>query len=79
MAAGAFLVLPAVRRTRLGIVHPSVAWLALHAVFFGAGAAILAAAGAIDPAAAWYVAGAALATALGVAASDRLARAAHRP
>ena len=29
------LVLPAVRRTRLGIVHPAIVWLALHAVFFG--------------------------------------------
>ncbi len=57
------LVLPAVRRTGLGIVHPAIAWLALHAVFFGAGAAILAATGAIDPGAAWYVAGAALAMA----------------
>lgn len=68
------LVLPAVRRTRLGIVHPAIAWLALHAVFFGAGAAILAANGTIDPGPAWYVAGAALATASGVLVSDRLAR-----
>ena len=45
LATGALLVLPTVRRTGLGIVHPSLAWLALHAVFFGAGAAILAAAG----------------------------------
>ena len=68
------LVLPAVRRTRLGIVHPAIAWLALHAVFFGAGAAILAANGTIDAGPAWYVAGAALATASGVLVSDRLAR-----
>jgi len=73
LAACALLVLPAVRRTGLGIVHPSLAWLALHAIFFGAGAAILAAAGAIAPGPAWYTAGAALVTALGVVASDRLA------
>ncbi len=74
LVAGALLVLPSIRRTGLGIVHPALAWLALHAVFFGAGAAILAAAGTIAPGAAWYTSGAALATALGVAASDRLAR-----
>ena len=73
LAAAALLVLPAVRRTGLGIVHPSLAWLALHAVFFGAGAAILAAAGAIDPGTAWYVAGAAVAAGLGVSASDTVA------
>ncbi len=74
LAAGALAVVPAVRRTGLGVVHPAVAWLALHAVFFGAGAAILAAAGTIAPGAAWYTAGAALATSLGVAASDLVAR-----
>ena len=68
------LVLPAVRRTGLGIVHPAIAWLALHAVFFAAGAAILAATGAIEAGPAWYVAGAALATAIGVLVSDRLAQ-----
>ncbi len=74
LAAGALLTLPAVRRTGLGIVHPAPAWLALHAVFFGVGAAILAADGAIAPGTAWYTAGAAVATALGVAASNLLAR-----
>jgi hypothetical protein len=74
LAGAAMLVLPAVRRTGLGIVHPSVAWLALHALFFGAGAAALAAAGSVDPGPAWYVAGATLAAAIGVAASDRVAR-----
>lgn len=73
LGAAAILVLPAVRRSGLGVVHPVLAWLALHAVFFGAGSAILAAAGTIDPLAAWYAAGAAIATALGTAASDRLA------
>jgi hypothetical protein len=70
----ALLALPAIRRTGLGIVHPSLAWLVLHAVFFGAGAAILAAAGAIAPGPAWYTAGAAAAVGLGVAGSDLLAR-----
>ncbi len=73
LAAAALLVLPAVRRTALGLVHPALAWLALHAVFFGAGSAFLVATGDLAPATAWYVAGAALATALGVAASDRVA------
>jgi hypothetical protein len=83
LAAGAALgalllaglvVLPAARRTTLGVVHPAVAWLGLHAVFFGAGAAVLAATGGIGPGAAWYVGGAALAAAVGVGGSDRLAR-----
>ncbi len=73
LAAGVMLVLPAVRRTGLGIVHPALAWLALHAIFFGVGAALLATAGAIAPGPAWYTAAAAVATGLGVAASDRVA------
>ncbi len=68
------LVRPAVRRTGLGVVHPAIAWIALHAVFFAAGAALLSSVGAAEPGLAWYVALTALATALGVAASDRLAR-----
>lgn len=68
------LVLPAVRRTGLGIVHPAIAWLALHAVFFAAGSTILAATGGVNPGTAWYAAGAALAMAIGVFGSDRLAR-----
>ena len=70
------LVLPAVRRSGLGIVHPAIAWLALHAIFYAAGVALLCAAGTIGAGPAWYVAAGALAVALGVAASDRLAR--HR-
>ncbi|MFH1475332.1 MAG: hypothetical protein ABIG85_05675 [Chloroflexota bacterium] len=73
-AAAGLLVLPAVRRTGLGVVHPAVAWISLHGVFFGIGSMILVATGEIDGASAWYVAGAALATALAVAVSDRLAR-----
>ena len=74
LVATAALIRPAVQRSGLGIVHPAAAWLALHAVFFGLGAAVLATAGAIDPAPAWYVAGAAVATGLGVLGGDRLAR-----
>ena len=74
IAGSVALVLPVARRTGLGIVHPAIAWLALHAVLFGAGAAILAGNGAIDPGPAWYVAGAALVTASGVLVSDRIAR-----
>ncbi len=73
LACAVVLVLPAVRRTGLGIVHPSLAWLALHAVFFGVGAALLAESGEIAPGAAWYTAGTAVVTAIGVAGSDRLA------
>ncbi|MDQ1324225.1 MAG: hypothetical protein QG587_1561, partial [Chloroflexota bacterium] len=74
IAGSGALVLPVARRTGLGIVHPAIAWLALHAVLFGAGAAILAGNGAIDPGPAWYVAGAALVAASGVLVSDRIAR-----
>jgi hypothetical protein len=70
MAASSLLVLPAVRRTGLGIVHPAVAWLALHAVFFAAGSVILAAAGEIDSGTAMYVAVAGIAVGLGAAASN---------
>jgi len=72
VAAG--LILPSVRRSGLGIVHPAVAWLVLHAVFFGVGLALLAAMGQVQPAAAWYAAGAAGAAAIGTYGSDRLAR-----
>jgi hypothetical protein len=74
LVVGALVVLPAARRTRLGIVHPAIAWLALHAVFFGVGSAILAATGTIGPGAAWYAAGAVLAVTAGTGLSDRLAR-----
>jgi hypothetical protein len=74
--AAVALALPAIRRTGLALVHPAVAWLALHGLFLGIGSAALSAAGSIDPRAAWYVAGAAIATTAAIAASDRLAR--HR-
>lgn len=74
LVSSAWLVLPAARRTRLGLVHPAVAWLALHAVFFGLGGAVLAATGTIDPEPAWFIAGAALATGLGVRVGDAIAR-----
>lgn len=77
--ASVILILPTVRRTGLGIVHPLIAWLALQAVFFTVGVALLSATGAIAPGPGWYVAGATLATALGVAASDRLADRRERP
>ena len=68
----AALVLPSVRRTRLGVWHPAVAWLLLDGVFFGVGSAALAIDGRTGPA--LYVAACTLALALGVAASDRVAR-----
>jgi hypothetical protein len=71
IAAAAVLVLPAARRTGLGIWHPAFAWLALHTVFFGLGSAILALDGRPGPA--LYVAGAAVALATAVALSDRVA------
>jgi hypothetical protein len=75
VVAAAVLVLPAARRTGLGIWHPAVAWLVLHAIFFGLGSAILALDGRPGPA--LYVAGAAVALATAVALSNRLA--ASRP
>lgn len=69
--AGALCV-PATRRTGLGVWHPAVAWLALHAVFFGVGSARLALDGRVGPA--LYVAGAALAFGAAVGLSDLVAR-----
>lgn len=71
--AAAALVLPAVRRTALGVWHPAVAWLVLDAVFFGIGSIRLAIDDRVGPA--LYVSGCTLALAVGVAVSDRLARA----
>lgn len=71
--AAAALVLPAVRRTALGVWHPVVAWLVLDAVFFGIGSIRLAIDDRLGPA--LYVTGCTLALAVGVAVSDRLARA----
>jgi hypothetical protein len=72
IAVGVLLVVPAARRTSLGAWHPAVAWLALEAVFFGLGSAVLAARDGL-PGPALYVGGAALAFGLAVAASNRLA------
>ncbi len=68
----AALVWPAARRTRLGLWHPAVCWLALEAVFFGVGSIVLAVSDG-RPGPALYVAAAVGAFALGVAVSDRLA------
>lgn len=69
--AAAALTLPAARRTALGVWHPAVIWLALEAVFFGLGSAVLAIDGRTGPA--WFVSGYVIAFAVAVAASDRLA------
>ena len=37
IAAAAALCWPAAQRTGLRLWHPTLAWLALHAVFFGLG------------------------------------------
>ena len=66
------LVLPAIRRTGLGIWHPAIAWLVLNGVFFGVGSIRLAIDGRNGPA--FYVAGCTLALALAVAISDWVAR-----
>lgn len=71
-AAATLLVAPAALRRALGPWHPAAATLALHAVFFGLGAATLAV-GEERTGPALYLAGAVVAFGLGVAASDRLA------
>ncbi|MHB8891670.1 MAG: hypothetical protein ACYC65_06450, partial [Candidatus Limnocylindrales bacterium] len=38
----AIVVTREARRSGLGLAHPAVAWLALHALFFGAGGMVLA-------------------------------------
>ncbi|MEO8572020.1 MAG: hypothetical protein ABI553_10025, partial [Chloroflexota bacterium] len=70
--AATMLVRPAVRRTGLLPWHPAVAWLALMALFFGIGSAMLAFDGRAGPA--LYVAGSTLVFGLAVAGSDRVAR-----
>lgn len=73
IVAAAWLMLPALRRTGLGIWHPALAWLVLEVIFFGAGAAILAITdGRTDPAI--YVGGVLLVFGLAVRSSDRFAR-----
>lgn len=71
LGAAAVLCWPAARRTGLRVWHPTVAWLALHTLFFGLGSVRLALDGRTGPA--LYVAGAALVLGAAVALSDRLA------
>jgi hypothetical protein len=73
IVAAAWFMLPAFRRTGLGIWHPALAWLVLEVIFFGAGAAILAITdGRTDPAI--YVGGVLLVFGLAVRGSDRFAQ-----
>jgi hypothetical protein len=72
IASAAALCWPAAQRTGLRVWHPTLAWLALHALFFGLGSARLALDGRSGPG--LYVAAAALLFGAAVALSDRLAR-----
>jgi hypothetical protein len=72
IAAAVALCWPAAQRTGLRAWHPTLAWLALHALFFGLGSARLALDGRIGPG--LYVAAAALLFGAAVVLSDRLAR-----
>jgi hypothetical protein len=72
IAVAAALCWPAARRTGLLVWHPTLAWLALHALFFGLGSARLALDGRTGPG--LYVAAAALLFGAAVAISDRLTR-----
>ena len=72
IGAAAALCWPAAQRTGLRVWHPAVAWLVLHALFFGLGSARLALDGRSGPG--LYVAGAASVFGAAVALSDRLAR-----
>ena len=72
IAAAAALCWPAAQRTGLRPWHPALAWLALHALFFGLGSARLALDGRSGPG--LYVAAAAMLFGAAVALSDRLAR-----
>ena len=72
IGAAAALCWPAAQRTGLRVWHPAVAWLVLHALFFGLGSARLALDGRSGPG--LYVAGAALVFGAAVTLSDRLAR-----
>jgi hypothetical protein len=67
-----FLLLPLARATRLGVLHPAVAWLVLEVVFFGVGSIDLAL---VDdrPGPALYLGAAALALAAGARLSHRIA------
>jgi hypothetical protein len=72
IAAAAALCWPAAQRTGLRLWHPTLAWLALHALFFGLGSARLALDGRIGPG--LYVTAAALVFGAAAGLSDRLAR-----
>ncbi len=65
------LLLPVVRRRRLGALHPAVVWLALEAVFFGVGSIALAL---VDdrPGAGLYLGACVLAVAIGVVIAHRV-------
>ncbi len=71
IGAAAVVCWPVVGRTGLGPWHPAVAWLVLHATFFGLGSAALALGGRPGPA--FFVAGAAVVFASAVAMSDKVA------
>jgi hypothetical protein len=71
IGAAAAMCWPAAQRTGLRVWHPTLAWLALHALFFGLGSARLALDGRIGPG--LYVAAAALLFGAAVVLSDRLA------
>lgn len=71
-AVAAIAVARTARRSGLGLAHPAVAWLALHAVFFGAGGLVLALV-ASAPGQAAYTGLAAGAFAVGLVASGALA------
>lgn len=67
----AFLLAPVVRRRRLGVLHPAVAWLALEGVFFGVGSIALALAdGRSGPG--LFLAGCVIATAVAVRLAHRV-------
>jgi hypothetical protein len=66
------LIVPACRRTGLGRWHPAVAWLALELVFFGVGSVVIAIEG--NAGVALYVAGAVVAFAVAIWASNDVAR-----
>ncbi len=65
------LMLPVVRRRRLGVLHPAVVWLALEAVFFGVGSIALAL---VDdrPGPGLYLGACVLAAAIGVVIAHRV-------
>jgi hypothetical protein len=71
-AVAVWLTIPAVFRTKLGIVHPALPFLALEAVFFGIGSVLLAVLDRVTGPA-WFVGGAMVAFGVGVFASSEVA------